>query len=157
MGPLHLLCGWLEAPAQRLEAGGAEEQGLVNPTPALLGHRSPAPFSRSPPPVSCSSPIATESRSGHRSLSDPLSPAVSMLSALSSPEVHHFSLSVSLNTAHIFAKSPLSGHDSYFYMSVWLGHRCPDLWSKLPLGVSVRMFLDEMDIWTHTEWSRVPP
>ena len=94
-----------------------EVQRLTNLTPALLGHGPPASFSQSSPPVSCSSPAATESRSGHCSLSAPLRPGVSMLSALSSPEVHRFSLSVSLNTAHIFAKSPLSGHDGYFYTS----------------------------------------
>lgn len=43
------------------------------------------------------------------------------------------------------------GGDSSLYVSTWAQPRCPDLWSNLILGVSVRVFLCE----TNTEVRRL--
>ena len=38
-------------------------------------------------------------------------------------------------------------HDGYLYLSTWLGHRMPRYLWTIILGVSVRVFLDEISIW----------
>ena len=37
--------------------------------------------------------------------------------------------------------------DGDFYLSAWLGYRCPGVWPNSILGVSVRVFLDEVSMW----------